>query len=79
MIIAVDAGCAECYHASSEYPLIEARVFETVEEAKAHYESLTWINDPDWKPHPQGGDHIIHGQGSIWLMPAATELKEPKE
>jgi hypothetical protein len=78
VIRVVDAGCAECGVEPGE-PLITALEFGTVEAAKEHYDAQTWIpagfradRSPtgriEWQPHPQGGEHIVHGQGSVWIM-----------
>lgn len=73
-VVAFDAGCAEC-HPGPDEPLIEATAFESVEAAKAHYADKGWLQTgPEprtvrWRAHPQGGEHVVVGQGSVWLRP----------
>lgn len=70
MITVVEAGCAECHGSDPTYPLIEKREFESVEAAKAEYETQGWLHPPiAWVPHPQGGEHVMVGQGSVWILP----------
>lgn len=67
-VTVIEAGCAEC-HGPSEEPLIEMAVYESAEEAKEDYEKQGWTNNPKWVPHPQGGEHFVTGQGSVWILP----------
>jgi hypothetical protein len=70
MTTVIEAGCAECHHGSSE-PLIEKHEFDTVEEAKEWAMTQGWLllDSSDWRPHPQGGEHVVVGQGSVWILP----------
>lgn len=74
MILAIECGCAECHSGDTE-PLIEARTFDSMDVAKAHYANERWLHYiyaegiVRWTPHPQGGEHVVVGQGSVWLRP----------
>lgn len=68
-VTVIVAGCAEC-HACEPEPLIESCAFPTVEAAKVWGVERTGRS---WMAHPQGGEHIVTGQGSIWLLPTADE------
>lgn len=70
-VTVIDAGCAECHW--GDEPLIEMAVYESVEEVKAEYEQQGWAKGSAWKPHPQGGEHFVHGQGSVWILPNLQE------
>jgi hypothetical protein len=63
----VICGCAEC-HGWGEEPLIEVRSFESVGTAEAWAAGQGWLGpDPRWLPHPQGGEHVVVGQGFVWI------------
>lgn len=74
-------GCAECF-TPGDLPLIDIEFFDSVEEAKAHYESQAWMTYSGqvplvWQPHRQGGEHVVFGQGSVWILPdTIKELEE---
>lgn len=76
MIQVVTAGCAECHWGEDE-PLIDMAFFDSVEAAKAEYQTLGWTKWGEWAPHPQGGEHIVMSQGSVWILPET--VKEVKE
>lgn len=71
-VVLIDAGCAEC-HGPGAGPLIEALTFDRTEDAKAWVAAQSWgpwvTKHHAWEPHPQGGEHMIHGQGSLWILP----------
>lgn len=65
-VILVEAGCAECGVPEGQ-PLIEGHAFASVEDAKRW--CAAWVDETDWVPHPQGGEHYVYRQGSVWIMP----------
>jgi len=66
----VTCGCAECYFID-EGPLIEVMTFESVAAAKAWAAEQGWLGPYlTWQPHPQGGEHVVVGQGSVWIRAA---------
>lgn len=71
MIEAIEAGCAECWSPTADGPLITVRNFNNFAEAKEHYHKQQWLRshqeEIDWRLHPQGGEHVVAGQGSVWL------------
>lgn len=83
MIVVIEAGCAEC-HGPAEGPLVTAHQFETVEQAKEWAQTQGWLTARafsgdvlplEWQPHPQGGEHIVVGQGSVWITSLATRSR----
>lgn len=82
-IRAIETGCAEC-HSGNPDPLIEIYEFDTVTEAKNHYNNQPWLTsmisgfrEVDWQPHPQGGEHTVNGQGSVWILPPSLDDLKP--
>lgn len=71
----ISAGCAECR--SGDEPLIEASIFDTLEEAKEN----SWLSKREWREHPQGGWYVNSGQGDDWIIevPDTLEMKPFKE
>jgi len=71
----VIAGCAECHW--GDEPLINIEFYDSVEEAKAAYSTQGWTSRGVWGEHPQGGEHIVIGQGSVWILPETVkEIEE---
>lgn len=72
----ISAGCAECRWDTTD-PLVTAKLFDTLEEAK----EASWMKDPEWKEHPQGGWFAVSGQGDDWILEvtAGVSLKPLKE
>lgn len=78
------AGCPECHWGADE-PLIVVKTFATVEAAKVWALEQQWlttvgydgVRKAPWLPHPQGGEHIVVGQGSVWILPET--IKEVEE
>lgn len=70
MVILIESGCAECgpYELNGEEVLLERHEFATIEAAKEWVSGLGWLAGRSWKPHPQGGEHIVTGQGSVWIL-----------
>ncbi|HEY5443374.1 MAG TPA: hypothetical protein VIJ87_02675 [Pyrinomonadaceae bacterium] len=58
----ISCGCAECNFGGN--PLIEAELFDTLEDAKSN----SWIKNREWKEHPQGGWYLSSGQGDDWII-----------
>lgn len=76
MIVVIEAGCAECHGWATE-PLITAHEFETVDAAKEWANDQQWLRAPQhppitWTEHPLGGEHVVVGQGSVWITPLVT-------
>lgn len=83
MIIVIEAGCAEC-HGWGDGPLVTIHQFPSVEDAKDWAQSQGWLTVSlipgkplplTWKPHPQGGEHVVVSQGSVWITPMATPAR----
>ena len=70
----ISCGCAEC-QGVGQGPLIEAELFETLEEAQ----SASWMKNREWKEHPQGGLYKSSGQGDDWILPVPDDLELKKE
>jgi hypothetical protein len=64
----VVAGCAECWY-FGDGPLVEVKEFESAAAAKAWAAEEGWVRAcaADWEPHPQGGEHVVVSQGSVWI------------
>lgn len=83
IIVLIEAGCADCH--SGDEPLITMHQFESVKDANEWANKQRWATygDPPepivWEPHPQGGDHVVVGQGSLWIMPGTYEAREEKK
>lgn len=74
----IASGCAECGVEEGQ-PLIDSVVFESIEKAKAEFETQGWLTGGGrwpvrWKSHPQGGEHVVTSQGSVWILP--EKIKE---
>lgn len=65
----ISCGCAECMCGVPE-PLIDARLFDTLEEAK----DASWIKNREWEEHPQGGLFVRSGQGDDWVLPVPDDF-----
>lgn len=72
----ISTACAECA-SPADGPLVEAKLFDTLEEAKAN----SWIKNREWHLHPQGGHYISSGQGDDWVLqvPWNFVLRKDKE
>ena len=72
-VTVIEAGCAECRSGWDDEPLVTAHVFPDLASAKEWAGTLGWLADRNgyvaWTPHPQGGEHVVSSQGSLWILP----------
>lgn len=76
MIVVIEAGCAEC-RGWDDTPLVVVHEFETIEAAKEWAQGEQWLGGGGphpitWSEHPQGGEHVVSSQGSVWITPLST-------
>lgn len=82
MIVLIEAGCAECRGWDDVEPLITLRQFETVQDAVDWANEQQWLRPEGypplhWEDHPQGGSHVVVGQGSVWITDIPVSEETP--